>query len=533
MGWISSLFDHGKKRRSGDPEPKHSKKVSLAGPSKEECRIARKAVAEGDGETDLFLAADSGDASAVQALLQAGVDKEARMKAGGGGVEVTALCWASIKGHASVAEALVRARADIEAIGGDGMRPLHWAAMYGHASIVEVLAKAGADIEAKDGDGWRPLHWAAMEDHASVAAALVQAGADTEATGKSGETPLDVAVQRGRSSVVKVLAKAGADIEAKDGDGRRPLHYAALFGHASVVEVLVEAGADTEAKDRFGETPLDTAERNGHAAAVETLRNRTLQLKPRNLLRWERSGFPRRWVEDHNRQWGHSDWLHLLASLRRSEFWPMEEAAIGATLEATREHLKNATTAPPPSAPKASQSTPASVDFPLPKDAEAFKDLKDLGWKPTFQRPTSEEEAVDLAVESMLARRRCLDEGTFETGEKNPQPPILCSDDECPCADRQSLVLGRTAYLYISQAVVDFRKDCRTLLERELKITEIYKSSGDPKLRLFVQGSINPVYLCERGARRRGLDLSVALADAQRVAETGFAPLRPTPRAKT
>ena len=61
---------------------------------------------------------------------------------------------------------------------------------------------------------------------------------------------------------------------------------------------------------------------------------------------------------------------------------------------------------------------------------------------------------VDAIVQSMVARQSAMDQGTFETGEKNPQR-ILCSDNECPCNCR-NLVIGRTAYLYISQDVVDF-----------------------------------------------------------------------------
>lgn len=49
---------------------------------------------------------------------------------------------------------------------------------------------------------------------------------------------------------------------------------------------------------------------------------------------------------------------------------------------------------------------------------------------------------------------------------------------------------------------------------------------------VFVDGGVaNPFYLCETGARRRGLNLAVALADAKMVADTGFAPHRPTPKA--
>jgi hypothetical protein len=78
---------------------------------------------------------------------------------------------------------------------------------------------------------------------------------------------------------------------------------------------------------------------------------------------------------------------------------------------------------------------------------------------------------------------------------------------------------------------VNFRKTCLTLLEREIQLQQYAKAFGAGAL-LVDGGVANPFYLCEIGARQRGLDLSVALADAKQVAETGFAPLRPTPKSK-
>jgi len=154
--------------------------------------------------------------------------------------------------------------------------------------------------------------------------------------------------------------------------------------------------------------------------------------------------------------------------------------------------------------------------------------LEAAGYKRTMKRPTDHSAIVDSVVQTMLARQSCLEEKLFETGEKNPSR-ILCSDNKCPCTDQKPLIIGKTAYLYISQEVVDFRKTCLTLLEREMQLEQFGKKMGIGAL-LIDGGVANPFYLCEIGATQRGLDLSVALADAKKVAETGFAPLRPTPK---
>ncbi len=60
-----------------------------------------------------------------------------------------------------------------------------------------------------------------------------------------------------------------------------------------------------------------------------------------NLRRWRDSGRPRAWVEAHQGQWGHGEWLALLEELKRSSYWPMQPDAVGAALEeAKREWLR-------------------------------------------------------------------------------------------------------------------------------------------------------------------------------------------------
>jgi hypothetical protein len=40
-------------------------------------------------------------------------------------------------------------------------RPLHWAASLGHAAVADALLKAGADVNASNDEGLTPLHPAA------------------------------------------------------------------------------------------------------------------------------------------------------------------------------------------------------------------------------------------------------------------------------------------------------------------------------------------------------------------------------------
>lgn len=62
-----------------------------------------------------------------------------------------------------------------------------------------------------------------------------------------------------------------------------------------------------------------------------------------NLERWKSTEGPEVWVRNHAKGWNHADWLELLASLRASECWPMEEAAVGKHLESIRDRVAEQT----------------------------------------------------------------------------------------------------------------------------------------------------------------------------------------------
>ncbi len=55
--------------------------------------------------------------------------------------------------------------------------------------------------------------------------------------------------------------------------------------------------------------------------------------KQQNFQRWQTSNQAMAWVTQHQGQWTHQDWVGLWDSLKRSQFWPIDEAAVGQELE--------------------------------------------------------------------------------------------------------------------------------------------------------------------------------------------------------
>ena len=116
-----------------------------------------------------------------------------------------------------------------------------------------------------------------------------------------------------------------------------------------------------------------------------------------------------------------------------------------------------------------------------------------------------------------------------------PSGDGLCSDKACPCPE--TAIPRGSGYLYISQELVDFRKDCLTYAQLQKKLDNMAKSDplNNPNSGGFVRflpaGTTSPIMMCEQGAKLRGLDLKTAGADARHWWKTGLVPLRVTPLA--
>jgi hypothetical protein len=60
-----------------------------------------------------------------------------------------------------------------------------------------------------------------------------------------------------------------------------------------------------------------------------------------NLHRWRASGLARRWMEARGGDWGQAEWLALPDELRASGFWPVDPVALAQVLEEVRQEWRN------------------------------------------------------------------------------------------------------------------------------------------------------------------------------------------------
>jgi ankyrin repeat protein len=151
----------------------------------------------------------------------------------------TSLHVAAVNGNTELTARLLR-----EGVDPDGTMNVHrWTPLLkaverGHTEVVALLIRAGANVNAVGNNGWTPLFVAAMHGHTEVAIQLLRAGAYVDAADSWGIcTPLSLAIDRGNIELAVQLLKAGAKANAVNKLGRTAFHIANL-SYAPVDKVM-------------------------------------------------------------------------------------------------------------------------------------------------------------------------------------------------------------------------------------------------------------------------------------------------------
>jgi ankyrin repeat protein len=169
-------------------------------------------------------------------------------------------------------EALLRARADVNAAQPDGATPLAWAIHLGERHMAEALLDAGARANTADEYGETPVTLAAANGDAALIERLLAAGGDARAARWNGETAVMIAAGAGSLDGVRQLARHGADVNvAEPRGGQTALMWAAAEGHSDVVAALLEMGANVNAASKTGFTPIVFAAIKNDVASIKTL----------------------------------------------------------------------------------------------------------------------------------------------------------------------------------------------------------------------------------------------------------------------
>jgi ankyrin len=174
---------------------------------------------------------------------------------------------------AAVAQLLIDAKADVNAVDFDGRTPCHCVARCGYGKTLETMIVAGASVHARDSRGRTPLFDA---QNASAMSVLIAEKSDVNALDMYGNSPCHAMCERGNAeadvaSRLALLRAAGAKIDLQNNDGVTPLHVAAERCCIDVLRSLIDAKADVSKRDAKGNTVWHRAVMGGRIENLKFL----------------------------------------------------------------------------------------------------------------------------------------------------------------------------------------------------------------------------------------------------------------------
>jgi uncharacterized protein len=238
---------------------------------------------------------------------------------------LTPLMFAAREDDLESARLLIAARADVNAVGGDGKDALSLAAFSGSYDVASLLIDSHAKVNQADAQRFTPLFWAVdrrnMEtapnfpwvittDPLPLIKKLLDAGADTNAIVNNTPrarmregsprivfaTALMRAAFSGDIELVKLLLAHGADPHIQSKDRETSLMAACGTGFINgyhrqrtsaerleVVKLLIDLGEDVNAADSYGITPLMVASNMGDIQIVRYLVDKGADLSAHDL----------------------------------------------------------------------------------------------------------------------------------------------------------------------------------------------------------------------------------------------------------
>jgi ankyrin repeat protein len=162
--------------------------------------------------------------------------------------------------------AAVDAKADVNAVGKDGMLPLNWAIVKGKRQALDALLKLKADPNKQALPGRSPMHTSILLPDPAILQQLLKAGGNPNLRKSDDGEPIVFAClsfQFVRDQHLMALLDAGADINARRPTMNEPLvSYAGGVSAWKVADGLLERGADPRATSKSGQTIVFYIERN-------------------------------------------------------------------------------------------------------------------------------------------------------------------------------------------------------------------------------------------------------------------------------
>ncbi|KAJ3681409.1 hypothetical protein LUZ60_015898 [Juncus effusus] len=227
-----------------------------------------------DGETALYIAAETGCFEVVSEILKFSDVQSAGIKANN---SFDAFHIAAKNGHLPVLKELLNSFPAL-AITTNSVNAtaLDTAATQGHTEIVDLLLETDASLaRIARNNGKTVLHSAARMGHVGVVKSLLNKDPGIGLRmDKKGQTALHMAVKGQNGNIVLELLRPDVSvIHLGDNKGNKPLHVATRKGNINMVKTLLTVeGIDVNSSNKSGETALALSEKSGTEEISSLLR---------------------------------------------------------------------------------------------------------------------------------------------------------------------------------------------------------------------------------------------------------------------
>lgn len=173
--------------------------------------------------------------------------------------------------YLEIAEALIRAGADVNFQDKSGVTPINYSSIYGLYSFVDLLVYYGADINMKANDGTSPLMSAVWSGYPDIEDLLIRNGANIEARDNMGFTPFLIAGQNGDTLSLGLLIKNGVDIYEKNLYGWNAICLAIKSDQKDATVFLLNRGDKWSDSGSVSINPYSIAIKYGRKDMIELL----------------------------------------------------------------------------------------------------------------------------------------------------------------------------------------------------------------------------------------------------------------------
>lgn len=202
-----------------------------------------------DGQTPLFIAAESSGPKVFELLIASGATVDERQDWEG-------RTLMHVAKYPEIVNILIQHGISVDVLSSDSKTPLLTAIQGWEPYIVAALLEHGADMNVEC-NGKRPIDYAVF--YPEIIDVLVEHGADINSVNTGGKRPIHMLVDSSSKSKAYVLPHLhllGANMQAMDRSENTILHLAAQYQDANVLKLCLGYGVDINSQNKLGYTPL-------------------------------------------------------------------------------------------------------------------------------------------------------------------------------------------------------------------------------------------------------------------------------------